>query len=211
MALVSFQNVLPPYFSEALIAELEAKAILRSLPEDTVLLREGEFVAVAPILLSGLLKVGRQDAEKELLLYYIQPGESCIMSFTSVMQDAPSRVVAVTESESEVLLLPANELRSWYVRFPELQRYFLDLYSQRYEGLIATIDQLAFHRLDARLYHYLAQKAVATGSHTLRLTHQHIAQELGSTREVITRVLKKLESEGKIRVGRNEIEFFSGL
>lgn len=205
MSWTASSGVLPPYFSKELVAELEAHALWREAPRGGVLLREGEFVAAAPIVLKGRLKVGRNDGEREFLLYYIQPGESCIMSFTSVLQSTSSRVAAVAEEDTEVLLMPAQYLRTWYSRFPELQRYFLDLYQQRYAGLITAIDLLAFQHLDGRVLAYLEQKVQTLGTRTVAVTHLQIAQDLGAAREAISRVLKKLESEGRLRLGRGVI------
>lgn len=184
---------------------LAEQARLVSLAPDEVLLRNGSFVSAVPMVLHGLVKVLRYEADRELLLYYIRPGESCIMSFSAALQAQPSQVLATTETDTELLLLPAEKLPDWHRQYPRLQQYFIDLYSQRYQGLIATIDQLAFQKLDERLLHYLRQKGELSGQRRLNLTHQQIASDLGTTREVISRVLKKLEREGHLKLGRHEI------
>lgn len=195
-----------PFRAEAeLIALIEAHGIRKTVPAGTVLLKEGAYVAAAPLVLSGLLKVDRVEEDRELLLYYIKPGQSCIMSFSAVLKDGMSQVMAIAEEESDLLLLPADHLKSWHARFPSLQQYYLDLYQEYYEGLLHTIDMLAFHRMDARILDLLQRKATAKESLKLQITHSQIAQELGSTREVVSRVLKKLETEGRVELGRNEV------
>lgn len=185
---------------------LEQEGIRQTVPRGTVLLRAGAYVSAVPVVLSGLLKVDRVEEDRELLLYYIEPGQSCIMSFTAMFQNKPSQVVAIAEEDSEILLLPADRLPGWHQRFPSLQQYYLTLYQQYYEGLLSTIDVLAFQRMDARILSYLQKKAQAKDQDLLRITHQQIAQEVGSTREVVSRILKKLETEGKVALGRNEIQ-----
>ncbi len=189
-----------------LIAILARKGMIRQVPKGAVLLREGAHVASVPVVISGLLRVDKIEEERELLLYFIQPGQSCIMSFSAMFQGMPSRVMAVAEEDSEVLLLPVEELPDWHRRFPSLQRYYLELYQKYYDGLLTTIDVLAFQRMDARILAYLEKRAEATGKELLDVTHQQIAQAVGSTREVVSRVLKKLETEGHVRLGRNEVE-----
>jgi len=194
-----------PFHDAELKGLLSTQGIRKRVPEGTILLQEGAFVQAVPIVLEGLLKVERYDTERELLLYYIRPGESCIMSFQAALREQPSRVVATAEVDTELLLLPAAVVGDWHRRFPVLQQYYLDLFTLRYEGLISTIDQLAFRKLDDRLLHYLKEKAQALGQQVLSLTHQQIASELGTSREVVSRILKKLERDGQLALGRNEI------
>jgi CRP/FNR family transcriptional regulator, anaerobic regulatory protein len=192
-------------FETDLKQSMVAQAKSLRLPAGETLMADGAFVAGVPIVLRGLVKVTRFEADRELLLYYIRPGESCVMSFAAALHSQPSQVVATTEQDTELLLIPAEQLPHWHRRFPRLQRYFIDLYDQRYQGLIQTIDQLAFQKLDERLLAYLHQKQQLTGTADLRLTHQQIAADLGTTREVISRVLKKLERSGHLILSRQAI------
>jgi CRP/FNR family transcriptional regulator len=192
-------------------AAVEREGRLVELGAGEALLRPGAYVAGAPLVIEGLVKVDQVEEDRELLLYYLHPGESCVMSFQAALQGRPSQVAAYTEQPTRFYLLPAERLREWNHRYPSLQRYFLDLYHQRYEGLIEMINQLAFQRLDARILAHLAEKAEATGSRIFHMTHQQLAQEVGSTREVVSRALKKLEREGKLSLGRNEIKFFASV
>lgn len=194
-----------PFHDPALVDLIVREGRQQQVPAGTVILQDGAYVQAVPIVLAGLLKVARYDTERELLLYYIRPGESCIMSFQSALRGQPSRVVATTEMDSDLLLLPVDRLADWHRRFPVMQQYYLDLFTLRYEGLISTIDQLAFRKLDTRLLHYLEEKARLLGRNSLELTHQQIAGDMGTSREVVSRVLKKLEKDGYLNLGRNEI------
>jgi CRP/FNR family transcriptional regulator len=186
--------------------ELEVHAILKEVPQGTEILREGQYVKVIPIVLEGLIKVFSRHEEKELLLYYIKPQESCIMSFSAGMKNEPSKIFAVAEEDTSALLLPTNKVAQWVREYPEVNQLFFQQYNLRYSDLLTTIHQLLFERLDKRLLDYLANKSLLTGRNPIRISHRQIAAELGTAREVISRIMKKLENEGKIRQEANMIE-----
>ena len=194
-----------PGIEPELREELEQGDLYRTIPAQTVLLRQGSYVAGLPWVLSGRIKVVREGEEKDLLLYYIRPGESCIMSFQACLHDQKSGVAAVTEEDTEILLIPTEKVPEWLLKYPSFHQFVFHLYQIRYNDLISTIDQLIFHRLDERLLHYLQQQATLTGNRELSLTHQQIAGDLGSSREVISRVLKKLEQMGTLSLSRHTI------
>lgn len=189
-----------------LLAELENHADIQEVPANTVLLRDGQYVKVIPIVLRGLIKVFVSFEEKELLLYYIQPGESCIMSFSASLKNEPSRIVAITEEDSVVLLLPVDKVGQWVKQFPGINQLFYQQYNLRYAELLDTINHLLFGRLDTRLFNYLVEKARLRGEKVLALKHKQIAAELGTAREVVTRVIKRLEQEGKVKQVEGGIE-----
>jgi CRP/FNR family transcriptional regulator len=170
------------------------------------LLRENSYVHAIPILNSGLLGVYRTDQEgKEILLYYIKPGESCIMSFLSGIHNDTSKVKAVAEEDSELILIPVDKVSAWVTKYPEWTDYIFKLYHRRFEELLNVVNSIAFQRMDERLIEHLNKKASMTGSKELNVTHQQLADELGSSREVISRLLKQLEKEGKLLLSRNKI------
>ncbi|MDZ7650813.1 MAG: Crp/Fnr family transcriptional regulator [Cytophagales bacterium] len=144
--------------------------------------------------------------KKELLLYYIEPSESCVMSFLAGVKNQPGKMFAVTEEFTKILLLPSRSVEKWIQQFPGLNTLFYDLYNTRYSELIDTLNQLIFQKLDSRIFEYLKEKSRVKSTRTLDLRHREIALELGTSREVITRVLKKLEKEGKIRQTDSGIE-----
>ncbi|HQW02774.1 MAG TPA: Crp/Fnr family transcriptional regulator [Saprospiraceae bacterium] len=186
--------------------EVEAHAILKEVPQGTEILREGQYVKVIPIVLEGLIKVFSRHEEKELLLYYIKPQESCIMSFSAGMKNEPSKIFAVTEEDTTALLLPTDKVALWVRDYPEVNQLFFQQYNLRYSDLLTTIHQLLFERMDKRLLDYLVNKSLLTGRNPIKISHRQIAAELGTAREVISRIMKKLENDGKIRQEANTIE-----
>jgi len=186
--------------------ELEAHAILKEVPQGTEILREGQYVKVIPIVLEGLIKVFSRHEEKELLLYYIKPQESCIMSFAAGMKNEPSKIFAVAEEDTSALLLPTDKVAQWVREYPEVNHLFFQQYNLRYSDLLTTIHQLLFERMDKRLLDYLVNKSLLTGRNPIKISHRQIAAELGTAREVISRIMKKLENDGKIRQEANTIE-----
>jgi CRP/FNR family transcriptional regulator, anaerobic regulatory protein len=188
-----------PGFDEALLAEIAEHGMIKEVPAGVEILREGQPIRSVPIVLEGLVKVFTRQGEKELLLYYIGSTESCIMSFSSGLSSSPSRIFAITEEASLLLLLPADKLTVWVKRYPALNELFFRQYNLRYTEMLDTINALLFGRMDHRLYHYLLEKSRLKGEKVLDIRHKQIAAELGTAREVITRVLKRLEQEGKIR------------
>ncbi|HLF35863.1 MAG TPA: Crp/Fnr family transcriptional regulator [Cyclobacteriaceae bacterium] len=176
-----------------------------AFPPDQVILREGSYVNVIPLVLKGLLKVTRKEEDKEILLYYIGPGQSCIMSFSACISNTQSKIFAITEEDSELLLIPSGELAALMKKYPLLSNYFFSLYHDRYENLIKSIDLLVFKNFDERLLLYLKEKSRITGNPVIQTTHQEIANDMGTLREVASRTLKKLEKDNKISLTRNEI------
>ena len=186
---------LPP----ELIVEMETHGVVQAFDNDTEILREGQFVKFIPILLNGLVKVYTRFEDRELLLYYISSGESCIMSFNAGLTHHPSKVFAIVEEESLILLLPAEKLNEWVNNFPHFAGFFFSLYNNRYTALLDTINHLLYNRLDQRLYLYLQEEGRRKNTKLLDLRHHQIAAELGTAREVISRVMKKLEHEKKVK------------
>ena len=186
-------------------AEIFPHAQLVTLPPNSELLREGQYVKVLPIVISGLVKVISRFDDRDLLLYYIQPNESCVMSFASGLNQEPSKVFAYTEEDSELLLLPTDKLPEWMKQFPTLNELFFQQYNLRYSEMLDTIHHLLFNKLDQRLLSYLREKSELRGENPLKITHKQIAHEIGTVREVVSRVMKRLESEGKVEQEGNTI------
>jgi len=189
-----------------LVSEIMATSTTKEIPRDTEILREGQYVKVIPIVEKGLIKVFTRNEEKELLLYYIKPNESCIMSFAASLKNEPSKVFAVTEEDTTALLLPADKVSRWIKQFPDINTLFFHQYNIRYGELLDTINQLLFDKMDKRLFTYLHEKVNLTNKNPLKISHRQIANELGTAREVISRVMKKLENEGKVKQHTNSIE-----
>lgn len=197
-----------PFFREhPLKEEFAQKAQLVSVPAGTEILREGSYVKTVPILLSGLAKVVKQESGgKELLLYYIYPLESCIVSINCGLNDLKSRVKAIAEEDAKALLVPSSVLSEWQRKYPSFRAFVLDLYQKRFDDLLDAYNALAFQSLDERLLKYLHEKTKALGSTKIKATHQELGDELGTARETISRMLKKLEMEGMVSLHRGWIE-----
>jgi CRP/FNR family transcriptional regulator len=197
-----------PLLPTNLKKEIFEKGVLKNIPTGTEILREGQYVKSIPLVLKGLIKVCSSYEDKELLLYYIEPAESCVMSFSAGLWNAPSKVFAIAEEDSEVLLLPVELINQWVRKYPTFNELFFRQFNKRYEDLLLTIHQVLFDKMDKRLYDFLKEKTLLLGENTLDLRHHQIAREMGTAREVVSRVLKKLEKEGKIRQLQKGIEVF---
>jgi CRP/FNR family transcriptional regulator len=187
-------------------AEIEEYAILKEIPQGMEILREGQYIKVIPIVVEGLLKVYTRHEDKELLLYYIKSQESCIMSFSAGMKNEPSQIFAVAEEDTTALLLPVERIIQWTRLFPDINQLFFQQYNLRYTELLTTIHHLLFDRMDKRILDFLANKSQLTGRNPIKISHRQIAAELGTAREVVSRLMKKLENEGKIKQEANMIE-----
>lgn len=193
-------------FKADLLSAIEANSQKRLLKVGEVLVRENSFIQTIPLLVSGLLSVFRTDEDgKEILLYYIQPGESCIMSFLAGMNDDTAKVKAIAEEDSELILIPVDKVSLWVKKYPEWTDYIFKLYHHRFEELLGVINSLVFQKMDERLVQHLLRKSELSHQKTLQVTHQQLADELGTSREVVSRLLKELEKIGRIQLSRNKI------
>jgi CRP/FNR family transcriptional regulator len=194
------------YLGKDLIAELLKVSVIKTFPVNIELVREGQYVKYIPIVLRGLVKVYTQFEEKELLLYYIQPDQSCIMSFSSCINNDKSKIFAVTEEESSVLLIPSDRMAKWVIEFPTINMLFYKQYDLRYSELVDTIHHMLYHRLDKRLLDYLSEKVKVTGRNPIKISHKEIANDLGTAREVVSRLVKKLERQNILRQHHDSIQ-----
>ncbi|AXT59517.1 Crp/Fnr family transcriptional regulator [Aquimarina sp. AD10] len=188
--------------------ELIAISSIHKFDAGTVILKQGSYIKVIPLVVSGLAKVFKEEPVNgnEVLLYYIKPGESCVMSVTTLVRNETSRVKAVIEEDSEVVIIPADKALEIAKKYPKWNEFIYDLFNFKFEELINVIEILTFSNKDKRLLEYLKKEARLKGSFMLHTTHQHIAYDLGSSREVISRLLKKLEQDGLITLRQGVIE-----
>jgi CRP/FNR family transcriptional regulator len=197
------------YLGRELIKEIIDNSAIKDFAANTELIKEGQYIRHIPIVLQGLVKVFTQYEEKELLLYYIQPEQSCIMSFSSNLRNDLSRISAVTEEESTVLLMPSEKVTKWVIDYPKINLLFYQQYELRYSELLYTINRLLYYKLDKRLMEYLTEKVAVTGKNPIKISHKEIAHNLGTAREVVSRILKKLETQKLIKQHEDSIEIFS--
>ena len=207
MILKTLQSIFPDFSgSLAFFKELESIATFTQLDNDTLLLRENAYVNQIPLVLKGLVKVFKEEENgQEILLYYIAPGESCILSIVAAEQREKSKVKAVVEESAELLLIPSNKLQHLRKNYPEWNRLFYGLVEEKFYEIIDRVKTLTFSTKINRLYEYLIKESQIKGVQILNHSHQEIANELGSSREVISRLLKKLENEKKISLSQRKI------
>ena len=193
-------------FHTLLKDEVASFSELRKFKADSVILHEDSYIKSIPLVVSGSLKVVRTDANgHEILLYYITAGESCIMSFLGGIHDETSKIKAIVEEDAEILLIPVDKASEWVKKFPEWSDFIFKLYHKRFEELLSVVNAIAFQKLDVRLLHLLKQKSELANSKEIKVTHQQLAEELGTAREVVSRVAKQMENEGLIHLSRNKI------
>jgi CRP/FNR family transcriptional regulator len=199
-------------FEPELLKEIEQRGKPMSVKAGDVILDIGQQVKLMPIILSGSVKISRTDEEgHELLLYYVNPNESCAMTFTCCMQQYPSEIKAVAEEDVEFLALPISVMDEWLVKYPTWKSFVMKTIRTRFNEMLKTIDQIAFQKLDERLITYLKEKSKATASSLINLSHEQIANELATSRVVISRLLKKLENDNKLLLYRNQIKLLRDL
>jgi len=193
-------------FGAILEEELRANSQLKTLPAETVMMQSNSYIRSIPVVLSGSMRVMREDEDgREILLYYIKPGESCILSFLAGIHEDTSKVKLVVEEDSEVLMLPIAKASEWIKIYPEWADFIFKLYHKRFEELLDVINAVAFQKLDDRIVTLLKRKASVYGSNEFSITHQQLAEELGTTREVVSRLLKQMEKQELIMLSRNKI------
>ncbi|MFZ9719030.1 MAG: Crp/Fnr family transcriptional regulator [Chitinophagaceae bacterium] len=198
-----------PLFEAPLLSEIESKAEFRMFEPNEVLMRKGQYIRSTMLILTGLVKVYREDDEgNEFLMYYLKPGEACALSLVCAARHEASPIMAKTVTTTEVLMVPVEVMSEWMGKYKSWYQFVIETYRNRFDELLATIDSIAFRSLDERLEFYLHRAKQVEGVNTIEVSHQEIAQELNTSREVISRLLKKMEQRGKVKLSRNAIEIF---
>ncbi len=193
--------------SPELVEKLYQYGITKTYQEGDIILDENSSIRSIPIVMKGMMKVIRTDEDgREILLYYIKAGESCIMSFLGGMHNEKSIVKAEVEEDTEILFLPVDKVSLFIKEYPEWLDYIFRLYHKRFEELLDIINAIAFKKVDERLLNLLHKKSELSNSSTIIITHEQLANELGTARVVISRLLKQLEEEGRLKLGRNKIQ-----
>ncbi len=192
--------------SPELVEKLQQYSIRKNYPAGSVILNENAYIRAIPIVTRGSIKVIRTDEDgREILLYYIKSGESCIMSFLGGLHNETSKVKAEVEEDAEILFLPIDKVSLFIREYPQWLDYIFRLYHKRFEELLDMVNAIAFKKVDERLLGLLHKKSELTGTRILQVTHEQLANELGTARVVVSRLLKQLEEEGVVQLGRNKI------
>jgi len=204
------KNILKEQFSEfssELIDDIAEVSELRDFADKSILMDVGNYIKSVPLMYEGMMKIYRDDKDgNELFLYYVYPGQSCAISFVCAERERKSKVRVLTVRPSKFIFFPIKYMDIWMLKHKTWYQFVLHSFNERFEDVLKTIDEVAFHNMDARLVFYLKKNVAAHNSNTLIVSHQDIAFELNSSREVISRLLKKLERNGKIKMGRGRIE-----
>jgi len=203
---MELDNIIEFKSSPRVSAKLSEYGFTKQFKEGEVILNENAYIKAIPIVTHGSIRVMRTDEDgRELLLYYIKAGESCIMSFLGGIHHDTSKVKAIAEEDTEILFIPIDKVSSLIKEYPEWLDYIFRLYHKRFEELLEVVNAIAFKKMDERLLNYLKKKTELTNSLTLNITHEQLANELGTARVVISRLLKQMEDEGLVKLGRNKI------
>lgn len=194
-------------FEDALVNEIVQVGTFKEVPEGFKIMEIGQYVKGMPLLISGAIKVLREDKDgDELLLYYLEKGDTCSMTLSCCMGDARSEIRAIAETDTKLIMVPIEKMEEWTAKYKSWRNFVFESYHSRLNELLLTLDSLAFNKMDERLVSYLKEKARVNKEQTIHNTHQEIAYELHSSRVVISRLLKKLEQMGKIELHRNYIK-----
>ena len=196
-----------PSFETSLRQEIADIGKLIEVPADTLMMDIGQQVEIIPLIVSGQIKVFREDdQDHEIFLYYLSSGEACAITLICSARTGYSKIKAIPEENSQIISVPISKLDEWMGKYPTWYYFVMDTYQARFEELLKVVDGIAFHQMDERLVEYLRKNADVSHSRLVHKTHQQIAHELNSSREVVSRLLKKLEQRGVVRVNRNQIE-----
>ncbi len=194
-------------FEDKLIEELIEVSTIRDFQEGDKLIEIGEYIKKMPLLLHGAIKIMREDRDEgELLLYFIEKGDTCALTLTCCMGESKSGVRAIAETDGTVAMVPVAKMEEWMGKYRSWRNYVINSYNNRLKEMLMAIDNLAFMKMEERLLNHLQEKAKINKSQIINNTHQEIAYELNTSRVVISRLLKTFEKEGVIALNRKNIE-----
>lgn len=194
-------------FEPALIEEIHRVGTFMEVPEAKDLMRPGQYIKSMPLLLSGSIKILRPDQEgEELLLYHLERGDTCAMTMTCCMGNTKSEIHAITETPTKLLMIPVGKMEEWSSKYKTWRNFVFSSYHNRMMEMLESIDNIAFNNMDERLDYYLQDKVDIINSKKLQTTHKEIAQDLHTSRVVVSRLLKKMEKNKRIKLHRNFIE-----
>lgn len=208
----SIRSVYSGIFESSLLSEIEEKSMLFSASAGQELIKMGQPIKVVPMVLSGTLKVSRiNDEGQELVLYYVRKGEGCAMTFSCGLMSKPSQVEGSAEEDLTMICIPLNVMEEWMQKYPSWKKFVMATIVDEFIDVIKSVDEVTFKKMDDRLVNYLKEKSRISGSSLINLSHQQIADEMGTNRVVISRLLKKLENNKRVLLYRNQIKLLKEL
>jgi CRP/FNR family transcriptional regulator len=194
-------------FEDELLSEINQVGNLRFVGAGETIIEIGDYVKMMPLLLEGAIKIMREDKDgDELLLYFLERGDTCAMTLSCCLGQTKSEIRAVAERDTKIIMIPIEKMEEWTSKYKSWRNFVFESYHTRLSEMLDTIDTIAFMNMDQRLMKYLQDKAKVNQNETIAVTHQQIAYDLHTSRVVISRLLKKLELDGKIKLQRNSIE-----
>ncbi len=194
-------------FEQPLLEEMCSVGKIKSFNEGEIIMDTGDVLTHMPLVLSGSVKVMTEDSDGgELLLYYLEFGDTCAMTLSCCTKPSKSNVKAISESNAEIIFLPVQKMEEWMIKYHSWRSYVLESYNYRFKEMLESIDNLAFNNMEDRIFKYLREKVIVNKSPKLNITHAAIAAELNSSRVVISRLMKKLERDNKIIQNRNSVD-----
>lgn len=203
----NFNNLFPDIQSVELLKLIESNSNIKSFKDGDIIIDNGIPIKFIPLVIEGNIKILREDdLGNELLMYYLSPGDTCSMSLTCCMTNKQSEIRAVAVGDLSMITIPVEFMDEWMLKFKDWKNFVMNTYRKRFEELLVTIDQIAFKKMDERLVTYLLNKQDLNQDSLISITHQEIANDLNSSREVISRLLKQLEKKGDISLQRNFID-----
>lgn len=199
-----------PSFSDELINEIETKAVRQSYKAGDIIMRTGQYINNTLLITKGQIKIYREGENGgEFFMYYLQPGQACAVSMICATKSQTSQIMAKVVEDVELIMIPLSLMEKWMMEHRSWYEFVIFTYRTRFEEVLEVVDSIAFRAMDERLEFYLKRHAEACGCKELKLSHQEIATELNTSREVISRLLKKMEQRGLVRLHRNNIELLT--
>lgn len=194
-------------FEKELLEEINNIGVFKEVPAGYTLIEIGNYITSMPLLVSGVIKILREDNEgDELLLYFLERGDTCAMTLSCCLGQAKSEIKAITETDTKLIMIPIQKMEEWTQKYKTWRNFVFESYHNRLKEMLEAIDNIAFLKMDERLLKYLQDKSKVNGDMIIKSTHQEIAYDLHTSRVVISRLLKGLELEGKIKLQRNRIQ-----
>lgn len=206
------RKIFAPVFESELLDEIEEKSMLFTAQAGQGLIQMHQAITVVPLMLEGILKVSRENEEgQDLVLYYVKAGEGCAMTLSCGMMSQPSQVKGTAEEDLRMLCVPVPVMEGWMLRYPSWKKFVMSTIVNEYIGIIKSVDDVTYKKIDLRLENLLKRKSSQSGSSLINMSHQQIADELGTNRVVISRLLKRMENENRLLLFRNQIKLLKGM